>query len=81
MGFIYTDSGENITPIKKIVDILMENFSSIEIKRLDESKNSSELMASIDSVDFKSVQVAKDLILSISPNAKISFVSAKGLIH
>ncbi len=81
MGFIYTDSGENITPIKKIVDILMENFSSIEIKRLDESKNSSELMASIDSVDFESVQVAKDLILSISPNAKISFVSAKGLIH
>jgi hypothetical protein len=81
MGFIYTDSGENITPTKQIVDILVENFSSIEIKRLDESKNSSELMVSIDSVDFESVQVTKDSILSISPNAKISFVSAKGLIH
>tara|TARA_Y100000389_G_scaffold190806_1_gene216069 strand:+ start:192 stop:872 length:681 start_codon:yes stop_codon:yes gene_type:complete len=81
MGFIYTDSGENITPTKQIVDILVENFSSIEIKRLDESKNSSELMVSIDSVDFESVQVTKDSILSLSPNAKISFVSAKGLIH
>ena len=81
MGFIYTEDGENITSTKKVIDILMSNFDSIEIKRIDESKVSSELMVSIDSVDLESVQRAKDEILLISPNAKISFVNAKGLIH
>jgi hypothetical protein len=81
MAFIYTDSGKNMVPIKNIVDILSNNFLSIEVKRLDESKDAKELMVSIDAVDFESVEKSKNKIMQASPNAKISFVSAKGLIH
>lgn len=81
MGFIYSDSSGNKISSKEIIEVLMNNFSSIEVKRLDESENFKEIMVSIDSVDFDSVEKAKNEIMSLNSSAKISFVSANGLIH
>ena len=81
MGFIYSDSGSEMASLDDVIEILLENFSSIEVKRIDQSHDTSELLVSIDSVNFQSVSGAKEAILALSPSAKISFVSAKGLVH
>jgi hypothetical protein len=82
-NLLVTISSQNPENLKAdlIINILSDHCSFIELKRLDEGKNFIEMSLLIEAASFPRIMDAKNEILAIEEDTKITFLDNIGIIN
>tara|TARA_B100000886_G_scaffold340325_1_gene309216 strand:- start:3539 stop:4210 length:672 start_codon:yes stop_codon:yes gene_type:complete len=67
--------------IKKIIEIVSENASSVNLKRLTETEGNNESSLTISILNFEQLVAIREQLLIYKPNIQINFLDESGLIN
>lgn len=74
-------SGENKLSGKQILNLLEAECNGIDLKRLDENKETIEISVFVEISSFDNIEAIKEALISLDKNINFTFIDNKGIIN